>query len=186
MTERKILNFLAARSDEATANRIKNLEIRLKLADGRIFKNQQDEIVWGKIDFIENEVSSQTRTNQVRAKFANPDGILASGLYGLIGVPTMPDPSKPEVAEALVLPTEAILRDLAGSFVWVVDDKNTVQRRTVTVGKSIPLDQTGGVKKSVILTGLDGTENVIVAGLQRAREGGVVAPQPAGKAAARK
>ena len=116
----------------------------------------------------------------------NPDKILASGLYGLIGIPSPPDPSKPDVEEALIFPTEAILRDLAGSFVWVVDDKNTVQRRSVTVGKTIPLDQTGNVKKSVILKGLDGTENVIVAGLQRARDGAVVNAQPAGKAPARK
>ena len=184
--ERKVLDFLEARNDEVIANRVKTLNLRLKLADGRIFKTQQDKISWGKIDFIENEVSSQTRTNQVRAQFKNPDGVLASGLYGLVGIPTLLDPSKPTVVEVLVLPTEAILRDLAGSFVWVVDDKNTVQRRTVTVGKSIPLAQTGGVKKSVILEGLDGTENVIVAGLQRARDGAVVNAQPAGKAPARK
>ena len=171
--ERKVLDFLAARNDEAIAKRTKTLEIRLKLADGRIFETP------GNIDFIDNEVSAQTRTNKVRASFANPDGVLASGLYGLVGIPSLPDPSKPEVMEALTLPTEAILRDLAGSFVWVVDDKNTVQRRTVTTGKSIPLKQTGGAKKTVVLSGLDGSENVIVAGLQRAREGGVVNAQPA-------
>ncbi len=173
--ERKILEFLVARNDEVTAKRVKALEVRLKLADGRIFAGS------GNVDFIDNEVSSKTRTNKVRAMFSNPDGVLASGLYGLVGVPTPPDPSKPEVEEALILPTDATLRDLAGSFVWVVDDKNTVQRRTVVVGKSLPLEKKDDVKKSVILSGLDGSENVIVAGLQRAREGAVVNAQPAGK-----
>jgi RND family efflux transporter MFP subunit len=173
--ERKVLDFLAARNDEGSAKRVKALEVRLKLADGRIFAGP------GEIDFIDNEVSSKTRTNKVRAMFPNPDGVLASGLYGLVGVPRPPDPSKPGVEEALIFPTEATLRDLAGSFVWVVDDKNTVQRRTVVIGKSLPLEQSNGVKKSVILSGLDGTENVIVAGLQRAREGAVVNAQPAGK-----
>lgn len=178
--ERKVLDFLAARNDEAIAKRTMALEVRLKLADGRIFKDP------GTIDFIDNEVSSQTRTNKVRASFPNPDGFLASGLYGLVGIPSRPDPSKPEVAEALILPTEVILRDLAGSFVWIVDDQNTVQRRTVTVGKSLPLDQADGMKKSVILSGLEGTENVIVAGLQRAREGAVVDAQAAAKSPAPK
>ncbi|MDF1710856.1 MAG: efflux RND transporter periplasmic adaptor subunit [Akkermansiaceae bacterium] len=173
--ERKVLDFLAARNDEGSAKRVKALEVRLKLADGRIFAGP------GEIDFIDNEVSSKTRTNKVRAMFPNPDGVLASGLYGLVGVPRPPDSSKPGVEEALILPTEATLRDLAGSFVWVVDDKNTVQRRTVVIGKSLPLEQSNGVNKSVILSGLDGTENVIVAGLQRAREGAVVNAQPAGK-----
>ncbi len=171
--ERKVLNFLAARNDQGHADRVRSLEIRLKLADGRIFETS------GSIDFIENEVASQTRTNQVRATFANPDGVLASGLYGLVGIPSLPDPSKPDEKKALILPTEAILRDLAGSFVWVVDDQNTVQRRTVSTGKSLPIKQTDGVKKSVILSGLDGSEKVIISGLQRAREGAVVSPQTA-------
>ncbi|SHJ64680.1 RND family efflux transporter, MFP subunit [Rubritalea squalenifaciens DSM 18772] len=175
--ERQMIRYFHARSDEDAAKRLKELKIRLKLADGSIYEKT------GSIDFVDNQIDPSTRTNKVRAIFPNPKGLLASGLYGLVGVPISPDPDKPKEPKALVVPTESILRDIAGSFVWVVGEGNKVERRGVEPGKILPLDQTEGKKMSVILKGLDASDKVIVAGLQRAREGAVVAPQEAPKPA---
>lgn len=169
--ERKMLDYFSARADQDVATILMSLDIRLTLADGRIYKHS------GRVDFLDNEVDASTRTNKVRAVFDNPNSEIAAGLYGLIGIPARPDPKQADKTKAYVLPTEAILRDLAGSFVWVVGEGNVVQRRAVTVGKSLPLNATDGLKMSVILDGVDGSESVIVAGLQRAREGAVVTPQ---------
>lgn len=176
--ERDMIRYFQARSDKNAYERLQELEIQLKLANGDIYEEK------GRIDFLDNRINPSTRTNKVRAVFPNAKGFLASGLYGLVGVPVSPDPRKPEDIKALVVPTEAILRDLAGSYVWVVGEGNKVSRRSVEPGKILPLGDTGGKKMSVILKGLDGTEKVIVAGIQRAREGAVVSPQEAQKEAA--
>lgn len=173
--ERDMIRYFQARSDENAFENLQQLKIQLKLANGDVYEEK------GKIDFLDNQINPSTRTNKVRAVFPNDKGLLASGLYGLIGVPISPNPNKPKELKALVVPTEAILRDLAGSYVWVVGDGNKVERRGVKPGKILPLADTGGTKMSVILEGLDGSERVIVAGLQRAREGAVVAPQEAKK-----
>ncbi len=169
--ERRMLDYFSARADQDVASILKSLEIRLTLADGRVYKHT------GRIDFLDNEVDARTRTNKVRAVFENPDAEIAAGLYGMVGVPVRPDPTQPDKTKAYVLPSESILRDLAGSFVWVVGEGGVVQRRGVKVGKNLPLNATEGKKMSVILDGVDGSESVIVAGLQRAREGAVVSPQ---------
>jgi len=147
--------------------------IRLKLADGTIHPHP------GRIDYIENQVDTATRTATVRAVFDNPDGALTSGLYGLVGYPTGPEPGTPSVTEGILVPAVAVLRDLGGNFVWTVDENNIVHRRAVTTGAAVESNTGPHTLQTVILTGLDGTESVIVAGLQRAREGAPVTPMPA-------
>ena len=41
----------------------------------------------GKLDFAENRIDNATGTMRVRARFANPDGILQPGMFGRINVP---------------------------------------------------------------------------------------------------
>lgn len=66
-------------------------------------------------------------------------------------------------AEALLVPREAILRELQASHVFVTDGE-TVSKRTVTVG----LEESGDVE---ILEGLDQGEQVVIAGQGGLREG---------------
>jgi multidrug efflux pump subunit AcrA (membrane-fusion protein) len=92
-------------------------------------------------------------------------------------------PGEPAITEALLVPSVAILRDLGGTYVWVVDENNIVRRRPVEAGdaveKPVTAPNTPRTLETVILKGLDGTEKVIVSGLQRAREGAPVLPVPA-------
>nr|WP_226895711.1 efflux RND transporter periplasmic adaptor subunit [Luteolibacter marinus] len=175
--ERPLIRFLERRDANKTTDPVYQADIRLKLADGSTYEHP------GKIDYIENQVDPSTRTAKVRAVFPNPDAKLASGLYGLVGYPAGPDPADPAAREALLVPSTCVLRDLGGDFVWVVDDANTVHRKAVTTGDSVEKPVTDPnqpvERQTVVLKGLDGSENVIVSGLQRARDGAVVAPQAA-------
>lgn len=174
--ERLMIQYLGERSLEGGAERFADRKMRLELANDSVYDQT------GTIDFIDNQIDSSTRTAKVRAIFPNPDAKLSSGLYGLVGFPAGPDPRDPSKTSALLVPSTSVLRDLGGEFVWIVDDTNTVRRRSVEVGDSVekPITDPNQAREreTVVIRGLDGSENVIVAGLQRARDGGVVAPSP--------
>ncbi|BCX47496.1 MexE family multidrug efflux RND transporter [Haloferula helveola] len=179
--ERPLIRFLERRTADKENEPVYQSDIRLKLADGSIYDKP------GKIDYIENEVDPATRTARVRAVFPNDDHQLAAGLYGLVGYPAGPNPENVTEKEAFVVPSSCILRDIGGNFVWVVDDQNIVRRRAVETGDSVEKpDQDPNKPKeleTVVNKGLDGTERIIVSGLQRAREGAPVTPVPAEQAA---
>ena len=120
----------------------------------------------GKMDFIDNRLDLSTGTLRSRAVIPNKDLSILPGQFGrvrLIG-------SAPY--EALLLPDTAIATDQSRKIVFVVKDDNTVEAKPVTLG---PLDE--GLR--VIRDGLKAEDRVIVAGLQRARVGAKVTPNPA-------
>jgi multidrug efflux system membrane fusion protein len=82
-----------------------------------------------------------------------------------------------ETREAAVLVREQALgTDLAGKYLLVVGQDNVVERRGVRIGALIE-----GMR--VIEEGITTGERYIVSGLQRARPGLPVTPQPAGSTA---
>ncbi len=134
--------------------------VQLQLSNESNFPHQGD------IDFMNNEMDPNTGTIQVRGVFPNQDRNLLSGFFVRLRVPLG------VFKNALLVPEQAIAADQQGNYVFVVDDKNKVEYRTVDVG---PKDA-GYV---VITKGLKDSERVIVQGLQRARAGQEVTPQEA-------
>ncbi len=126
-----------------------------------------DETGWphtGKMDFVDNELDTGTGTIRGRAIFENPDDLLTPGLFArlrLIGSGEY---------DALLLPDNAILADQARRIVMVVDAEGTVAAKVVVPGSLYR-----GLR--VIRSGLDANDLVVIAGVQRARPGGKVAPQ---------
>ncbi|MFK7851634.1 MAG: efflux RND transporter periplasmic adaptor subunit [Akkermansiaceae bacterium] len=173
--ERSAIRYFEKRDNE-DAEQVFEKEIRLKLANGDIYEKT------GRIDYIANEVDPGTRTVKVRAVFDNAEGALSSGLYGLIGYPAGPNIGNPLETEALLVPSVSVQRDLGGSFVWVVDDKNIVRRRAVEPGDTVekPVNDPNAPRtlETVIRKGLSEDDKVIVSGFQRAREGAPVTPMP--------
>lgn len=117
----------------------------------------------GAIDYVAPQVDRTTGTIEIRGRFENPNRVLLAGLFVRIQVPV----GKPK--EALVIAERAIGLDQGQRFVLVLDEKNIVDYRRVTMGK---LDQ--GMR--VIESGLKPDESVIVSGLQRVRPGVQVSP----------
>jgi membrane fusion protein, multidrug efflux system len=70
----------------------------------------------------------------------------------------------------VLVPDEAIGADQSNRVVYIVDDKNIIALRTVTTGRLID-----GLR--VIRSGLDGSERIVVRGLQRVRPGAPVTPR---------
>ena len=127
----------------------------------------------GVIDFVDNRLNPSTGTIQARAVFANPkpergQRVLSPGYFARVRVPATDD------YEALVVDETAIGSDQAQKIVLVVDEKNIVMPRPVTVGPVIN-------GKRVVRQGLTENDNVIVNGQARVRPGMPVAPQQAEK-----
>jgi RND family efflux transporter MFP subunit len=170
--ERELLGFLQRQSDNNRT--IEDLEpVQLELADGTIYPEK------GRIDLLDSRVDPLTRTATIRAEFPNPSGILRSGLYGTIGYPQkFPNEDFPN---SLLVPSSSVLRDLAGEFVWVVDETDTVRRRGVEARDSVLKPSTDpnaiDLRQRLVVKGLDKTDRIITAGIQRAREGAKVTAQ---------
>jgi len=119
----------------------------------------------GQLDFTALTVDERTGTFQVRGVFDNPDNIIVPGLFVRIRVPLG------TVKDALLVPQRAVAQDQQGKYLLVVDKDNKVERRDVALGTT--------VRDFVVVTqGLQADETVIIDGIQRARPGAKVTPEP--------
>ena len=130
----------------------------LQLADEQGFPHQ------GYVDFVDNRIDDATGTMQARALFPNPNHLLVPGMFGKIKIQGRgPYP-------ALLIPDEAVVTDQAEQIVYVVEGENTVGRRAVVLGPRV-----GGLR--VVRSGLEGTDRVVISGVQRVRPGAPVSPE---------
>jgi RND family efflux transporter MFP subunit len=116
----------------------------------------------GVIDYIAPNVDPSTGTLNVRGILDNKDFRLLPGYYVRVHVPLRP-------VDTLLVPEEAIGADQSGRYVLVVDAKNVVEQRKVTIGETFD-----GLRR--ILSGLTAKDKVIVVGLLQAAPGQKVAP----------
>jgi RND family efflux transporter MFP subunit len=117
----------------------------------------------GTLDFAENRVDPETGTIQIRGVVENKEAMLVPGSRVRVRVPIG------ESYKAVVVPDSAILSDQDKRYVLVLDDKDVVTRRDVTLGRLLD----DGMR--VVLSGagsagaLTPANRIIVQGLQRAR-----------------
>ena len=104
----------------------------------------------------------------MRGVFPNPDGKILPGLYARVRVPV-------EEKAAFLVPEVAIGNDQQGSYVFIVDEKNVVERRSVKTGPVV--DNLRAIEE-----GLEGKEWVIVKGLLKVAPGRQVTPEREGVA----
>jgi multidrug efflux system membrane fusion protein len=123
----------------------------------------------GTIDFVNNRVDPDTGTLQIRGIFSNElvsgkNRILSPGLFVRVRMPlSAPHP-------AVLVNERAIGIDQGERFVYVVNDKDEVESRQVTMG---PLHD--GLRE--ITNGVRPEDRVMVSGLQRVRPGMKVKPK---------
>jgi membrane fusion protein (multidrug efflux system) len=133
------------------------LTATITLADGKKYPST------GTVEYVDIEVQEATDTIELRASFPNPDGVLLPGQFVTVGL------TNPDAKAAVTVPQTALQLDKDGHFVFMVDDKNTVQRRNVKLGKQI-------AGSWQVESGLKEGERVIVQGLQKVHEGVEVKP----------
>jgi len=117
----------------------------------------------GTVSKFSKAVDLATRTMAVEVDIPNPGHLLAPGMFASVSL------NVGEKKDALTLPTQALLKDDQGLYVYIARQDTA---RRVRVGA-------GGEQNSrtEILSGLGGTEDVITTGQQFVRDGGPVAIQ---------
>lgn len=119
----------------------------------------------GELDFLDNSINPQTGTIRARAVFDNKDNLLIPGLFANIKLTGSASYS------GILIDDKAVGTDLNNKFVLVLDDKQQLQYRAVTLGEKV-----GGLR--IIKQGLKANETIVVNGLQRVRPTMQITPNP--------
>jgi RND family efflux transporter MFP subunit len=165
--ERKAINLLGGKADSKNSGRDDRDPIEIQITLAGETDPYPDK---ASVDFYGNRLDPATGTLRIRCVIPNPDRRLADGLFAKVGVPTVRK-------DAILVPAVALQRDLAGFYVVTVGEDSKATRKNVEVGEFI-IEKDAQLR--VIKSGLDGTERVIVIGLQRARDGATVQVAEAG------
>ncbi len=143
----------------------KDMRIEILLPDGSEYTLQ------GKINFISYQINPTTDTVLVRGIIANKkdqgvgDFDLIPGQYAPVRLILGQDPA------ALLIPQPALVESQIGKQVFVVNQENKVESRSVEVGR-------GYQGRWIIKKGLKKGEKIIVEGTQKVRPGVVVNAKP--------
>ncbi|WP_299363818.1 efflux RND transporter periplasmic adaptor subunit [uncultured Paracoccus sp.] len=135
-------------------------QVHLMLDDGSQYPHA------GRLLFSEATVERSSGQVTLRAEFPNPDGTLLSGLYVRVRVEQGVD------GNAIAIPNQAVRRDGSGNAsLWIVGEDNIVVDRPVTLGRV----ESG---RTIIASGLEEGESVILDGFQKTGPGAPVEPVP--------
>jgi membrane fusion protein (multidrug efflux system) len=136
--------------------------VSIKLEDG------SDYPIKGRVQFAEAMVDPQTGTVTLRARFANPDGLLLPGMFVRANL------SQLTARDAILVPQTGLTRNPKGeATVIVVGADNKAELRQIVA------DRTVG-DKWLVTSGLKAGDKVIVEGLGRIKPGQPIRPVPAG------
>lgn len=124
--------------------------VSLLLANGEPLKYK------GKIELIESEFDNETGNVAFRACFPNHDKLLKNGETGKV-LMTVP------VKNALIIPQKATYEVQDKMYVFVVDKKNVVKSREITITGAMP-------DLYVIKTGIAATDKILLEGVQKAKD----------------
>jgi multidrug efflux system membrane fusion protein len=146
------------KSGQRESSRTHPTPVRVALLDETEFTHE------GRMNFVDNQIDQLTGTLRGRAVLDNSDLALIPGVFVRLQMPG----SAP--FRAVLVPDRAIGADQSDRFVFVVDDKNVVRQKVISLGRIID-----GLR--VVRGGLDGSETVVVDGIGRVRVGQAVTPE---------
>jgi len=159
VSEQALLKYLRLnKAGLRQSSRMTPTSVRVALLDETEFTHA------GRINFIENQMDALTGTLRVRAILDNAGLDLLPGVFVRVQVPAS------EQHRAVLIPDRAISADQSERFVYVVGQGNVVAQRRILPGR---LHE--GLR--IVTSGLDGSETIVVDGLQRVRSGAQVNPQ---------
>ena len=131
-------------------------------------RDDQTKLSTGKLLTIDNQIDPTTGTVRFKAVFENPDNGLWPNQF--VNVHLLLETRK----NAITAPVSAIQRGPQGTFVYLVDNNNTVEVRPV----QLALTQGNTV---VIASGLQAGERVVTDGQEKLQAGSRVTPQAPAK-----
>lgn len=143
-------NYPDSQTDVKTAP-----DVKVFLQNGKEYKEKVRISAWNNI--------VQDGTLKIQATAENAGEMLVPGLYVKVRVQVSP------LQKRVMIRQEAIMREQLGTFVYVVDAQNRIERRKIVTGM-----KNGGYQ--VVISGLKAGERVVVEGLQKAGSGDEVKP----------
>lgn len=157
--ERDMLRLQESRGGSAAPEK----RVRIPLAVG--FSNSTDYPFKGTLDYYGLGIDPKTGTILLRGELSNAEDKITPGLFARVRIPL-------KEREAILVPDTAVGQDQTGHFVLVVNDKDVVEQRPITIGFAVEDMQ-------VVDKGLTGEERIIVSDMQRVRPGAKVQPMDA-------
>ncbi|WP_194715424.1 efflux RND transporter periplasmic adaptor subunit [Noviherbaspirillum soli] len=152
--------------DEATYLRVgpqshkgQPVAVKIGLANEEGFPHE------GRLEFVDNQLDTQTGSVRMRATFENRDRALVPGLFARVQLG-----GGTAMSNAILIDERAVNTDQNRKFVFVVDKDNKAEYRPVKLGPAID-----GLR--VVKEGLDAGDRIVVNGLQRVRPGVPLAPE---------
>ena len=160
LAEAEYLRIVRRNQELGTEGRGRVIPIQLILADGTVHPEP------GRLDTAERNIDPTTGTLALQFTFPNPQLVLRPGQYGRARFDI-------DVRKGALLVPQRAVQELQNLYsLAVVGSDNKVTFRNVKVGPRVD-------SLWVIEEGLKPGEKVVVEGLQRVREGAVVAPKAA-------
>jgi membrane fusion protein, multidrug efflux system len=155
ISEQSYLDFRQSQTDgEAFSG-----DLSLILSDGSAYPHR------GKVYAWDRQVDGTTGTMRVVGVFPNPGGLLRTGQYARVRAVVRTQKG------ALLVPQRAVSEIQGGYQVVTVDEGNHAHFNSVQVG-----DRVGS--EWIVTGGLHPGDRIVVEGLQKVKEGGVVNPLP--------
>ncbi len=143
----------------SSSNLIAKSSVNLLLSDGSTYDEK------GRIEYTENAANESTDTLTVVAQFANTKRKLRPG--GTVGVTL----SNRDGMEKPVIPPSALMQDVRGTYVWVLDGSGVAAKRYIVCGRQMD-------DKLFVTYGLAVGERVVTDGTHKVAPGDVVTPAP--------
>lgn len=154
--EQLYLNYLQEHKSSEKPSDAK-LDLSLRLPNDTIYDEH------GQLDFAGTKIEQGMGTVELRASFANPDGIILPGLFVTLVMESQ------EKQLMSMVPQAAVQANQQGKFVLVIDESNKVKERHVVLGRRINA-------MWIVEEGLKAGDQVIIEGLQKVRAGVTVKP----------
>lgn len=135
------------------------VEVSFIMSDGAVYPEK------GQINFIDVALDEAMNTLKIKASFPNPSNQLISGQYGRVVIKS----NKP--VKEIIIPMKAVQQDMQGTYVYVVDSENKIEKRPVVRGVEME-----GFNVEIV-SGLSVGDIIVTEGFQKIRPQMIVNPQ---------
>ena len=127
------------------------VEVSFIMSDGAVYPEK------GQINFIDVALDEAMNTLKIKASFPNPSNQLISGQYGRVVIKS----NKP--VKEIIIPMKAVQQDMQGTYVYVVDSENKIEKRPVVRGVEME-----GFSVEIV-SGLSVGDIIVTEGFQKIR-----------------
>lgn len=142
--EAEYLDFMTQVNPDST------IRVNLLMANNKPFRYE------GVIETIEADFNNETGNIAFRATFPNPDRLLRHGETGTIQMQV-------PLQNAIIIPQKATYEILDKKYVYVLDEKNVIHSKEITIGAELE-------DLYIISEGLSENDRILLEGLRKVRD----------------